>query len=107
MMFGWIVGVSMLAALMGGSVYAFVQEAEKSGYEAGQKACAVQAAKDNAAAVARLKAQIAEQSEVTAGAHARAEAAHKALEAERAAHAQTRADQCNAGCRIHIPGEKQ
>ena len=100
----WVVGLLMLAAVIVGGVYAFTNEAEKAGYEAGQKACAVQAANDNAAAVDRLKSQVAAQNEIARNAHERAAAAHKALEAERAAHEQTRADQCNAGCRVHIPG---
>ena len=102
-MLGYLVGGLAVVGIALGGFYMVQQEAESAGYEAGQKACVTQAAKDNAAAVERLKEQIDAQHDVNIRAHARAEAAHKALAAERAAHDQTRADQCNAGCRVHIP----
>ena len=106
-MIGYLVGGLAVVGVALGGVYIFAQEAEKAGYAEGQKACVTQAAKDNAAAVERLKDQIASQHDVNIRAHARAEAAHKALAAERAAHEQTKADQCNAGCRVHIPEAAQ
>ena len=98
-----VISVAIAGFAIGG-IYLFAKEAETAGYEAGQKACIAQAAQNNAAAVERLKSQVAAQNAIAKNAHERAAAAHKALEAERAAHDQTRADQCNAGCRVHIPG---
>ena len=88
-------------------IHEYTATAKEAGYRAGEEACIAQAAKDNADAVERLKKRVSSQHDINLRAHQRADAAHKALAEERAAHAQTRANQCNADCRVHIPESSQ
>ena len=104
-MLGWIAGGLALVAIASYGIHEVIAKIEEDGYRAGEEACVAQAANDNAAAVDRLHKQLENQRQATDDAHGRAQAAHKALEAERAAHAVTQANMCHEGCTVHIPAE--
>ena len=105
---------ALAAAVIGGSllVHEWSTSLKAEGARAAVAECQALAAKESAAAVERLKESSAGLARAAhaanrkfAAAEERAAAAHQALAAERLAHAQTRADQCNAGCTLHLPSD--
>ena len=105
---------ALAAAVIGGSLllHEWSTSLKAEGAQAAIAECQAMAAKESAAVVERLKQSTAAQAKAASEAHdkflsaeERAAAAHQALEAERAAHERTRADQCNAGCTLHLPSD--
>ena len=105
---------ALIAAIIGGSLlmHEWSTSLKAEGARAAVAECQALAAKESEAAVERLKESSAglaraahAANEKFKSAEERAAAAHQALEAERAAHAQTRANQCNAGCTLHLPSD--
>lgn len=122
--------LSLLGALaiVGGGLVYFVHNAfqgqHEAGYREAEKVCVAQIAATTHIAEKRLNDALSIQGEVVAGAHDRiaeamrvADAAHRALDGERdlhgetrgaledeqAAHAETRANMCHAGCTVNVP----
>ena len=105
---------ALIAAIIGGSLlmHEWSTSLKAEGARAAVAECQALAAKESEAAVERLKESSAglaraahAANEKFKSAEERAASAHRALEAERAAHAQTRANQCNAGCTLHLPSD--
>lgn len=110
---GWpllagVVAAGVLAAGLG--VHSWAQSLRAEGAATAMAQCAEQSAHESATAVQQLHEQVQAQTAAAAAAQTqildaerRAAAAHRALDAERAAHEQTRADACASGCTVSLP----
>ena len=113
---GAIIGAAAAVAIGVFVVRELESSARDVGYKEAELKCTTEAAKQTAEALGRFKAEIAAQQKINQAAHGRvkeaeekAAAVHRALDAERAAHAATKqaAQECAPGCRLHIPESAQ